>query len=58
MREGEVTFDHVDASGKTLSETVGAGGVILVALGTNHRIRNSGAGPASYFVVAIGGDAR
>ncbi len=58
VREGEVTFDHVDASGKTLSETVGAGGVILVALGTNHRIRNSGAGPASYFVVAIGGDAR
>jgi mannose-6-phosphate isomerase-like protein (cupin superfamily) len=58
VQEGTLTFDHVDASGKTISETAGPGSVIYVAEGTNHRVRNSGATSASYFVIAIGGDAK
>jgi mannose-6-phosphate isomerase-like protein (cupin superfamily) len=51
VQEGTVAFEH---DGK--SETVGAGGVIYVALGTLHRIKNVGDGPARYFVVQVGGD--
>ena len=39
-------------------ETVRAGGVILVAVGTMHAVRNVGEGPATYFVLAIGGDVK
>lgn len=58
VQQGELTFDHVDANGKTVSETAGPGSVIYVAEGTNHRVRNSGPEPAKYFVIAIGGDAK
>jgi mannose-6-phosphate isomerase-like protein (cupin superfamily) len=53
VQEGTVAFEH---DGK--SETVGPGGVIYVALGTLHRIKNVGDGPAKYFVVQVGGDTR
>jgi mannose-6-phosphate isomerase-like protein (cupin superfamily) len=53
VQEGTVGFEH---DGKT--ETVGAGGVIYVALGTLHRIKNVGDGPAKYFVVQVGGDSK
>ena len=51
VQEGTLLFEH---DGR--SERVGAGGVIFVAFGTNHRARNVGDGPAKYLVVAIGGD--
>ncbi len=53
VQEGTVGFEH---DGTT--EKVGPGGVIYVALGTLHRIRNVGNGPAKYFVVQVGGDTR
>ena len=53
VTEGTVEFDH---DGR--SERVGAGGVIYVAYGTMHRLRNVGNGPAKYVVVAIGGDTK
>jgi mannose-6-phosphate isomerase-like protein (cupin superfamily) len=53
VQEGTVAFEH---DGK--SETVGPGGVIYVALGTLHRIKNVGDGLAKYFVVQVGGDTR
>ena len=52
VREGTLEFDH---DGKT--ETVGPGGVIYVAFGTLHRVKNVGRVPAGYVVIAIGGDA-
>lgn len=54
--QGEVEFDH-EVDGKIVTETVGPGGVIYVAYGTRHAIRNAGSGDARYFVMAIGGDA-
>lgn len=51
VREGTLEFLH---DGKT--ETVGPGGVIYVAFGTLHQVRNVGDVPAKYVVVAIGGD--
>jgi mannose-6-phosphate isomerase-like protein (cupin superfamily) len=48
--EGTVAFEH---DGK--SEKVGPGGVILVASGTLHTVRNVGEGPAKYCVVQVGG---
>jgi mannose-6-phosphate isomerase-like protein (cupin superfamily) len=51
--EGAVEFEH---DGK--SEKVGPGGVIYVAFGTVHRVKNVGDGPAKYFVVQIGGDTK
>jgi mannose-6-phosphate isomerase-like protein (cupin superfamily) len=51
VREGTLEFSH---DGKR--ETVGAGGVIYVAFGTLHQVKNVGNVPASYVVVAIGGD--
>jgi mannose-6-phosphate isomerase-like protein (cupin superfamily) len=53
VQEGTVGFEH---DGKT--DTVGPGGVIYVALGTLHRIKNVGDGPAKYFVVQVGGDTK
>lgn len=57
IREGEVEFQH-EVDGKMLSEKVGPGGVIYVALGTRHTVKNVGNVPAKYFVIAIGGDAK
>jgi mannose-6-phosphate isomerase-like protein (cupin superfamily) len=51
VREGTLEFEH---DGK--AETVGPGGVIYVALGTLHGVKNVGAVPAKYVVIAIGGD--
>jgi mannose-6-phosphate isomerase-like protein (cupin superfamily) len=53
VQEGTVGFEH---DGKT--EKVGPGGVIYVALGALHRIKNVGDGPAKYFVVQVGGDTK
>jgi mannose-6-phosphate isomerase-like protein (cupin superfamily) len=53
VQQGTVGFEH---DGKT--EKVAAGGVIYVAIGTLHRIKNVGDGPAKYFVVQVGGDTR
>ena len=53
VREGMLEF-HYDGK----SERVGAGGVIFVAPGTMHTARNVGGGPASYFVISIGGDTK
>lgn len=53
VREGTLEFDH---DGK--SEKVGPGGVIYVAFGTMHQVRNVGDVPAKYVVIAIGGDTR
>ena len=51
VQEGVVEFERGDQV-----EKVGAGGVIYVALGTVHTLKNVGDVPAKYFVVAIGGD--
>lgn len=51
VREGTLEYVH---DGKT--EKAGPGGVIYVAFGTLHRVRNAGDVPAKYVVVAIGGD--
>src|SRR5258708_38531256 len=48
--EGTLAFEH---DGK--SEKVGPGGVIFVASGTLHTVRNVGEGPAKYCVVQVGG---
>lgn len=53
VREGTVQFEH---DGK--AERVDAGGVIYVAFGTMHRLRNVGEVPARYVVIAIGGDTK
>jgi mannose-6-phosphate isomerase-like protein (cupin superfamily) len=57
VREGELEFQH-EAGGQMVSEKVGPGGVIYVAFGTRHALKNVGTVPARYFVVAMGGDAR
>jgi mannose-6-phosphate isomerase-like protein (cupin superfamily) len=57
VREGELEFDH-EVDGKMVAEKVGAGGVIYVAFGTRHALKNVGTVPAKYFVVAMGGDAK
>jgi mannose-6-phosphate isomerase-like protein (cupin superfamily) len=51
VREGTLEFLH-----DSKTERVGSGGIIFVAEGTMHQVRNVGDGPAAYFVVAIGGD--
>jgi mannose-6-phosphate isomerase-like protein (cupin superfamily) len=51
--EGTLAFEH---DGK--SEKVGPGGVILVAFGTLHTVRNVGEGTAKYCVVQMGGDTK
>ena len=57
VREGELEFQH-EVAGETVSEKVGPGGVLYVAFGTKHALKNVGTVPARYFVVAIGGDAK
>lgn len=57
VREGELEFEH-EVNGRMISERVGPGGVIYVAYGTRHTIKNAGDSTAEYFVVAIGGDAK
>lgn len=51
VREGTLEFYH---DGK--AEKVGPGGVLYVAFGTLHQVRNIGNVPAQYVVIAIGGD--
>jgi mannose-6-phosphate isomerase-like protein (cupin superfamily) len=51
--DGTLAFEH---DGK--SEKVGPGGVIFVASGTLHTVRNVGEGPARYCVVQVGGDTK
>jgi quercetin dioxygenase-like cupin family protein len=51
--EGTLAFEH---DGK--SEKVGPGGVIFVASGTLHSVRNVGDGTAKYCVVQMGGDTK
>src|SRR5438270_6121927 len=51
--EGTLAFDH---DGR--SEKVGPGGVVFVASGTLHTVRNVGDGPARYCVVQVGGDTK
>ena len=57
VREGQLEFQH-EVDGKMVSETAGPGGVIYVAFGTKHAVKNVGTVPAKYFVIAIGGDAK
>ncbi|GGA59018.1 hypothetical protein GCM10011507_07990 [Edaphobacter acidisoli] len=49
--EGTLEFHHDNKV-----ERVGPGGLLYVAYGTNHQVRNVGGTPARYVVVAIGGD--
>lgn len=51
--EGTLAFEHEGES-----EKVGPGGVIFVASGTLHTVRNVGDGPAKYCVVQMGGDTK
>jgi quercetin dioxygenase-like cupin family protein len=51
--QGTLEFEH---DGK--SDKVGPGGVIFVAPGTLHTIKNVGDEPAKYCVVQIGGDTK
>jgi len=53
VRQGTLLFEHDNQSQK-----VGAGGTIFIAPGTRHTARNVGDGPATYLVVAIGGDTK
>jgi mannose-6-phosphate isomerase-like protein (cupin superfamily) len=55
VREGELEFQH-EVAGKVVMEKVGPGGVVYVASGTKHAVKNVGSVPARYFVVAIGGN--
>jgi quercetin dioxygenase-like cupin family protein len=51
VREGTLEFQH-----DGITERASAGDILLIAKGTMHGVRNAGAGPVAYFVVAIGGD--
>lgn len=53
VREGALEFQYDGKSGR-----VSSGGVIFVAPGTMHTARNIGDGPATYFVISIGGDTK
>jgi mannose-6-phosphate isomerase-like protein (cupin superfamily) len=57
VREGDLEFQH-ELGGEVVSEKVGAGGVIYIAFGTRHAIKNVGTVAARYFVVAVGGDTK
>lgn len=51
VREGTVEFEH-----DGIKQRASAGDILFVSNGTLHRVVNVGDGPATYFVVAIGGD--
>jgi mannose-6-phosphate isomerase-like protein (cupin superfamily) len=53
VQEGTLEFNH---DGK--AERVGPGGIIYVALGTSHFVKNVGDGPAKYVVIQVGGDTK
>jgi mannose-6-phosphate isomerase-like protein (cupin superfamily) len=53
VMEGTVEFERGEKA-----EKVGAGGVIYVAMGTMHTLKNVGDVPAKYVVVQIGGDTK
>jgi len=53
VQEGTLEFQH---DGK--AERVGPGGIIYVAFGTMHAVKNVGDVPAKYVVVQIGGDTK
>ena len=53
VREGTLEFQH-----DGITKRASAGDIMFVAKGTMHGVRNIGNGPASYFVVAIGGDVK
>lgn len=53
VMEGTVEFERGEKA-----EKVGAGGVIYVAMGTMHTLKNVGDVPAKYLVVQIGGDTK
>jgi mannose-6-phosphate isomerase-like protein (cupin superfamily) len=53
VEQGTLEFLH---DGKT--ERVGPGGIIYVAFGTTHAVKNAGDVPARYVVIQIGGDTR
>ena len=51
--EGTMEYLH---DGK--AERVGPGGVLYIAPGTEHQVKNVGSGPAKYVVVAVGKDVK
>lgn len=53
VREGAIEYEH-----DGVTERASAGDILLVARGTMHGLRNVGAGPLSFFVIAIGGDVK
>jgi quercetin dioxygenase-like cupin family protein len=53
VEQGTVEFEH---DGK--AERAGPGGIIYVAIGTEHAVKNVGDGPAKYVVIQIGGDTK
>ncbi len=53
VREGTLAFEH---DGQT--QEAGPGSILYVAYGTLHTVRNIGAVPAKYVVIAIGGDSK
>jgi mannose-6-phosphate isomerase-like protein (cupin superfamily) len=57
VRAGELEFDH-ELNGKMVSESAHADDVLYIANGTMHTVKNVGQVPATYIVVAIGGDAK
>jgi mannose-6-phosphate isomerase-like protein (cupin superfamily) len=54
IREGTVEFIMPDKNGVDKSEQIGPGGVAFAASNTMHGLKNVGAIPANYFVIAIG----
>ena len=57
VSEGEVEYKH-EVDGEVVVERATAGSVLYIPIGTRHAVRNVGTGPARYFVVGIGGDAK
>jgi mannose-6-phosphate isomerase-like protein (cupin superfamily) len=53
VQQGTVEFHH---DGKV--ERVTAGGILYVAIGTEHFVQNGGDIPAKYVVIQIGGDTK
>ena len=51
LREGTIEFQH-----DGMTERAAAGDVLFIAKETMHGVRNAGDGPATYFVLAIGGN--